>query len=280
MSILIIDPSTSGAAGDLLVAALLNTQKESFRDEFCKLFQRTMCNFDPDFEIRHTIVPKKGFEGSQIRTVAKKKFSPDKLLHIIKEVSNQLTLSLKTQEMAIKTLELLIAVEKHVHGIKSSNELHFHELATIDTIFDIVGFFYLFDYLDLHNNIIYILPIAVGGGKINISHGIVTVPTPATLEIIRRGQLIIKGGPIEGELLTPTGASILTSLKATPIEFIPVIQINSIGRSFGTREYSGNFVGSFRIIMGTQPSMMINEEINILETNIAANMSLYSFFIK
>ncbi|MHA2347454.1 MAG: nickel pincer cofactor biosynthesis protein LarC2, partial [Candidatus Hodarchaeales archaeon] len=103
---------------------------------------------------------------------------------------------------------------------------------------------------------------------IKIAHGEVSIPAPATSEIIREGKLQIVGGPIEGELLTPTGAALLASLNATAITHYPLIQIQKIGRSFGTRKTDQKFLSSLQIIQGSSPFSLEKEEITVLETNV------------
>jgi uncharacterized protein (TIGR00299 family) protein len=269
MSLLIIDPTTSGASGDLLIASLLDLQEEAFRTEFCNLFTNLLVNYDPDFQVEWRSVRRKSFSGTQIQTSAKKKFSPDEMRKIMEELSKTLDLSSESFRRAFIAFNYLIEAEKKVHGhIDQSKDPHFHELALIDTVFDIIGFVYLWEKLGFNKSDLHILPIAVGGGVIKIAHGTVSVPAPATNEIISQGGLLIKGGPVEGELLTPTGASLLSSLNPTFTEHLPLMKIEKIGRSFGTRDYKGDTLICFQIIQGSRPSTLIKEEINILETNV------------
>ncbi len=268
MNMIIIDPRTSGAAGDLLIAGLLSLQGESYFSDFCQLFQRILKDIDPSFNVEAQSIKKSGFSGIQLSTTAEKRFSQQEMHTIIEKLSKQLRLSSESAELANLSLSYLIQAEKNVHGEeKKYSEIQFHELATTDTIFDILGFAYLWDHLKCSEKAIFILPIALGSGFVSIEHGTVTIPAPATTEIIRKGDLVVRGGPIEGELLTPTGAAILASMKATPINDIPLMKINRIGRSFGTREYKGKIVPQLQIIEGEQVNTH-QEDINILETNV------------
>lgn len=269
MSLVIIDPTTSGAAGDLLIASLLDTQREAFRTEFCQKFQNLLVEYDSDFHLKWLSVQKQGISGTQVQTYAIKKFSPQEMHEIINNLSIQLSLTPESRNIAFNALTILIEAEKKVHGLnKQSEPLHFHELALIDTVFDIVGFAYLWEQLGFIQMKTKILSIALGGGLVKIAHGKVSVPSPATTEIIRQTGLLVKGGPIAGELLTPTGAALLASLKATPINYLPLMYIHEIGRGFGTREYEKGTLTCLKIIQGSQPSTLLKEEINILETNV------------
>ncbi|MHA2226380.1 MAG: nickel pincer cofactor biosynthesis protein LarC [Candidatus Hodarchaeales archaeon] len=266
MSIIIIDPRTSGASGDLLIAALLDIQTETFRIEFCNLFQSILAEYDPEFKINCSYVEKQGFRGTQIKTSATKKFLTKDMNEMIENLSQRLNLMSKSKEMAIKAFKYLTDAEKKVHN--KNHHVQFHELATIDTVFDIVGFSYLWEKLGLLKAKINILPIAVGGGLIEIAHGKVSVPTPATIEIIRQGNLVVKGGPISRELLTPTGAAIIASLEAIPLKYLPLMNIKNNGRSFGTREYEKEILASLQIYQCSQPFSLQKEEINVIETNV------------
>ena len=235
MSFLIFDPSVSGAAGDMLIAGLLDLSPKEKRDDFCKKFNSILVKYDSKFVLEWKKVNIHGFSGVQILTKAELKFSPDKLKRILTDISGTLLKEEISIKKANKALDLLIEAEKKVHGLSSTDtNFHFHELATIDTIFDIVGVYYLLEILEIDHSHLYTLPIAVGGGSRSIAHGLVSIPSPATTEIIKIGELQIQGGPLKEELLTPTGAAILASIEATPIQYLPNMTLDQVGRSFGT----------------------------------------------
>ncbi|MHA1993680.1 MAG: nickel pincer cofactor biosynthesis protein LarC [Candidatus Hodarchaeales archaeon] len=269
MTLLIIDSSVSGAAGDMLIAALLDLYSEEQRNDFCNKFQSELVEFDPQFLLKWKKVKIEGFSGLQLITNAKKRFTPDELVHIIQDLSQKLLKSKRVIQGANNALDYLIKAEKEIHGaVSDSRDLHFHELATIDTILDIVGFYYLLESLGKEELTIQVLPIAVGGGTKMISHGLVSVPTPATTEIIKIGNLKVKGGPIEEELLTPTGAAILASLQAKSVLYLPSMNFEKIGRSFGTHFPKEGKQRFLQIMLGNTKTRLHSEEIMILETNV------------
>ena len=269
MTLLIFDPSVSGAAGDMLIAGLLDLISEENRDEFCHKFNSALGNYDPKFSVKWEKVNIHGFSGVQIQTNAEKKFSPDKLRKILADLSPPLLIKDISVNKAKDALNLLIEAEKNIHGLTSDDtNFHFHELATIDTIFDIIGVYHLLERIEIDYSHIYILPIAVGGGSHRIAHGLVSIPSPATVEIIKKGNLRIQGGPLQEELLTPTGAAILASITAIPIQYLPDMKIDQIGRSFGTMEPKEGKKSFLRIIIGSKGIPLNNEEITILETNV------------
>ncbi|MHA1974192.1 MAG: nickel pincer cofactor biosynthesis protein LarC [Candidatus Hodarchaeales archaeon] len=267
MSYLIIDPRLSGAAGDIFIAALLNLKDHDFKSYFCSLFQTTLQGIDPSFEVTWSDIRRKGFSGTRLQVKAEKKFKPQEMLTKIEDIGGKLGLTKYAIDIAKRALKYIILAEQNVHGFDSSEKVHFHELSTTDTIFDILGAVYLLENLDLAKMKKYIFPIAVGSGTINISHGEVTVPAPATLEIIQEAGLTIQGSNIQGELLTPTGAAVIAALKPELITELPIMSIKNIGRSFGTREYKDSNA-FFQIIIANPPLTLRKEYITVLETNV------------
>ena len=81
------------------------------------------------------------------------------------------------------------------------------------------------------------MPISVGSGTVNFSHGEMSNPASAILEIFRNSDLIIQGKPANEELTTPTGASVLVNLCTSSTEFYPPIQIDSIGYGGGQKNF-------------------------------------------
>ncbi|MHA1330108.1 MAG: nickel insertion protein, partial [Candidatus Hodarchaeales archaeon] len=120
MSFLIIDPRTSGAAGDILIAALLNLKDPDFRSDFCTLFQSTLQEIDPIFEVTWIDVTKKGFSGTRLNVKADKKFKPQDMLIRIENIGKKLGLTKHAINTAITALKYIIQAEQDVHGFSSS----------------------------------------------------------------------------------------------------------------------------------------------------------------
>ncbi|PSQ55456.1 TIGR00299 family protein, partial [Halobacteriales archaeon SW_12_67_38] len=107
---------------------------------------------------------------------------------------------------ALAIFEVLGTAEAAVHGT-DLDDTHFHEVGADDAIADVVGALLLLD--DLAVERVVTTPLATGGGEVTMSHGVYPVPTPAVVEIAERAAWSLRGGPVETELLTPTGAAIL-----------------------------------------------------------------------
>lgn len=144
----------------------------------------------------------------------------------------------------------LLEAEMKVHGT-SLDDLHLHETGSPDTLVDIIGIAFFYDKLKLYDENIFCTPISVGEGTIEIAHGTVSVPAPATARILE--DLKFTPGPVQGELATPTGVAILKNLVS---EFIIddfkdfEIEPERVGCSTGTRSYGEGFESVFKIIYG------------------------------
>ena len=115
---------------------------------------------------------------------------------------------------------------------------------------------------------IYSTPVAVGGGTFKISHGIVSSPAPSTLAILQSKSFPFLGGPIEAELATPTGVSILVNLVDEVNRFYPPMAPLKIGYGAGTKDFEG-LPAVLRLTLG-QPlnNELVKDNIAVLETNI------------
>jgi uncharacterized protein (TIGR00299 family) protein len=149
---------------------------------------------------------------------------------------------------AINVLNSLIHAESEVHG-KLDDYIHLHELSSVDTLIDILGVTKVLDLIGAFagNFKIYCSKLPLGGGVIETAHGILPVPAPATLKILESSNLIIYNGPIDSELVTPTGAALLVNLNPQVLN----IEMNLRKASYSTGSKSfDNFLNILRIFYG------------------------------
>lgn len=134
-------------------------------------------------------------------------------------------------------------VESAVHGV-SIQEIHFHEVGSLDALADVTAVCYLMEQLG--NPTVYASPVHVGSGHVSCAHGILPVPTPATAEILK--GIPIYGGQILGELCTPTGAALLKQFVA---EFgnMPVMTPQAVGYGMGKKDFA--MVNCVRAVLGS-----------------------------
>ena len=165
---------------------------------------------------------------------------------------------LKFAKNVFKTLAL---AESHVHGV-DLDKIHFHEVGAADAVADIMGSSYAFFELGFNSKKVYGLPPSLGGGRIKSKHGNISVPAPATLEILK--NVPVMGGPVDHELTTPTGAALLVNMVDEFTNFYPMIINRTI--SYGAGKLDLEFPNVLRIVTGTSP--MPADKISILETNL------------
>jgi uncharacterized protein (TIGR00299 family) protein len=171
-------------------------------------------------------------------------------------------LSAAVKERAVQIFTRLAEAEARVHN-EPVDHVHFHEVGAIDAIVDVVGAAICFDALKIDRFIC--SPIHVGSGMVKMAHGQFPIPPPAVTELL-------KGVPfyateIKGELLTPTGATIITTVCS---EYGPIPQMTTeaTGYGAGTREYQ-DFPNVLRVLIGqTVASGAKDERLWMLETNL------------
>lgn len=139
------------------------------------------------------------------------------------------------RERAMATFAALAAAEARVHGIEA-NEVHFHEVGALDAIADVVGASAGLVHLDLAELVA--TPIALGGGRARTAHGVLPIPGPAVLELLRAARAPAAGGPVQVELCTPTGAAIVVT-AATGYGPLPLSRVIAVGAGAGTRDLPG-----------------------------------------
>ncbi len=148
--------------------------------------------------------------------------------HIVKE---HLDLSDKVRDDILAVYALIAEAESSVHGVPV-DEIHFHEVGTLDAIADVTAVCMLME--ELSPDEVVVSPVHVGSGTVRCAHGILPVPAPATAYILR--DVPIYGGRIKGELCTPTGAALLKHF-ADRFGELPVMRPLSIGYGMGNKDF-------------------------------------------
>jgi uncharacterized protein (TIGR00299 family) protein len=167
------------------------------------------------------------------------------------------------EQDALAIFELLGEAEARIHDTALAST-HFHEVGADDAIADIVGCALLLAELDPDR--IVTTPLATGGGEVSMSHGVYPVPTPAVVELAERADWSVRGGPVEGELLTPTGAAILTHV-ASGVDSLPALDVDGSGYGAGSRSFEGH-PNVLRALVGEGTGGLREEPVTVLETNL------------
>lgn len=246
----------SGAAGDMIVGACLDAgaAEDHLRGELGKL------NL-PHIEIHIEKVVKKGISATS--------FVPRQLHHehhhrnlsVILDIINGAGLSDGVKEQTGSIFRRLAQAEAKVHGT-DEDQVHFHEVGGADAIIDIVGAAVALESLQV--NKVYCSDLTVGSGTIECAHGILPVPAPATVELIK--GISISPCDVEAELLTPTGAAILTTV-ASGFGAMPAMQVEVVGYGAGQRD-NPRAANVLRLLLGNQTDQIDGDEVMVLEANL------------
>ena len=149
----------------------------------------------------------------------------------IRAIVNGLRLPAMVKLDIMAVYEEIAEAESHAHGVPV-DQVHFHEVGTMDAVADITAVCMLMYELDADQ--IIASPIHVGSGQVRCAHGILPVPAPATAHILR--NIPIYGGSIRGELCTPTGAALLKHF-VTEFGDMPVMSVSAIGYGMGKKDF-------------------------------------------
>jgi uncharacterized protein (DUF111 family) len=225
MSLLIIDP-VSGMAGDMFCAALFDAGAEKKR--MLAVMQQTAehiggakmsCHDESRFDIQGTRLYCK-YAGQVPHA------DSDFLSEILQRSCSEHNIRGAYKEYTQRAFSILKQAEQDAHKKISENSnqqpghghsVHLHEAQ--DIIVDIIGSAWALQHLNVQlQKVCCAAPVATGGGKISFSHGTFPVPAPATQEIINRYAFPTSSGPVDRELLTPTGAALLAALEPTFID--------------------------------------------------------------
>lgn len=177
----------------------------------------------------------------------------------IKEILDKSAIPDAIRLEVIRVFSLLAEVESKVHGIKV-DDVHFHEVGAADSICDIVCACACFFYLKVSN--LYCGTIEVGQGVVQTEHGMMSVPAPATMELLKSWNF---SSNFSGECATPTGVAIVKTL-ATQLGSIQSSNLISIGYGAGSRD-TDNHANVLRVFHLENNPVQKSIEL-VLEANI------------
>jgi uncharacterized protein (TIGR00299 family) protein len=227
MTIAVFDPF-SGASGDMLLGALVDAGAP------LPAIQRELDKLGLPILLRSAPVEQAAVRGVRVSVDAADD-ATSRSWREIRSLIESSSLASQVKARALAIFSRLAEAEAAVHQL-AVESVHFHEVGGLDAIADICGVAVALDLLGIDD--VYCGPLRVGAGFVRAAHGLLPVPAPATAELLVRAQAPISttvpsGAEPPGELLTPTGAAILTTIaRFTPVQFTAERQ----GSGFGTRE--------------------------------------------
>lgn len=234
----------SGISGNMFLGAMLDAGlsfenlQETFRQAFPSIAPESYkLVFEPFSD--------KGIHGSHFDVLVCEHDHPARTLRDITSLYQSSSLPPTVRDTALAIFRTLGEAEAHIHDV-SLDEIHFHEVGAIDAILDITGAALALSELQIAQ--VYASPLPLTHGHARMAHGMMPLPAPATLEILRRVHAPWTPCPIEGELVTPTGAAILATVAR--FETPPII-IEQVGYGFGSKQFP--WPNCLRACIGTRP---------------------------
>lgn len=247
----------SGISGDMCLGAIIDAGVDisQIKNELRKIDIK-------DYRIINRKVQRSGISATKVDVNVK----PYKNIKAVRwrDIEELIIRSKLEEEIKKKGLNIfkrLFEIEAKVHGLKLE-EAHLHELGGIDCIIDIFGTIIGLNLLHIED--IYVSPINLGSGIIYTSHGVLPVPAPATLELLK--DYPIYSSDISFELTTPTGAAIISGLKANS-SVMPEIKMGMVGYGAGNKDFPTR-PNVLRLIVGEVVNNFSDDMVIVIETNI------------
>ncbi len=271
MKILYLD-CFAGISGDMTLGAFLDlgVSEKALRDGFAQLKEVS------GYELKVEKDIKNGIAGTKVDIVLDQEkehhhddhghehdhghdhdhghshdHSHDVNLAAVERIIDASGLAEEVKALSKKIFHHVAVAEANVHG-KPVEEVHFHEVGAVDSILDIVGTAICFHELEIDK--VVASPLHTGTGFVNCQHGMIPVPVPATLEILKESNIPFYSTGIRRELVTPTGAAIIAGL-ADEFGPMPEMEAASIGYGAGTRDLE--IPNMLRMVVGEKKKTMI-----------------------
>lgn len=248
----------AGASGDMILGALVGVRVDP-RQLLEQLALLRVSGYEVSFEK----VDRSGISATRahVRTGEEK---AHRHLGDILKIIYESGLSDSVKERAARIFSRLAESEASVHNLPVER-IHFHEVGALDAIIDVVGACIGFELLGVERFVS--SPLHVGSGMVEMAHGRFPVPPPAVTELLKDAP--IYATDIRGELLTPTGAAIISTVVKGQYGPLPKMKIEATGYGAGAREYE-NFPNALRLMLGEDGAgeTSTDERLLMIESNI------------
>ncbi len=267
MRVLYVD-MTAGISGDMTLGALADLGVP------VSLIQETV----DDLPIEHVDIVERQVQQSGLRAVKidvrPSQPGPVRTFANIRSIIEDSDLKDSVKQRGLQIFQTLADAEGKIHG-KQPDQVHFHEIGAADSIVDIVGTALGLDWLEADE--IHASPVPLGTGMVKTKHGVLPVPVPAVVEILRGVPVYSSGIPTE--IVTPTGAAIL---KTCVDQFgpLPPMELEAVGYGSGYKELG--IPNILRVLVGTaMTEVNVRERALLITTNIDdMNPELYEYVME
>jgi hypothetical protein len=266
---------SSGISGDMFLAAVLDAGLDARR--LLEELKKMPLGF---YEFKRTRAVRGGLVGGRIE-IRLPGEQPERKLADIEGLLEKAALPEKAKENSLMAFRRLAEVEGKLHNLPPG-EVHFHEVGAVDAIIEIVGACVGLEMLEISELVC--SPLNVGGGRTQAAHGSLPVPAPATAELLK--DVPIYSSDVDGELVTPTGAAIVSTLAAS-FGPMPPLKVERIGYGAGEKDFPGHpnvariFVGESAEAVQAQPGAAGDEIVSVIEANLDdMSPQLYGYFLE
>ncbi len=269
MTKLLYVDAIAGLAGDMLLAALLDAgaDVERVRAGLHRLGVEGL-------GLQHERTTRQGIAAARVTVTGAAEERAHRRWADVRALIERAELPPRACERALAIFAALARAEGAVHGVEPET-VHFHEVGAIDAIGDVCGIALALEDLAIDELVCSPLPLA--RGQVEAAHGCLPLPAPATLELLRGAPLL--GAELDVELVTPTGAAVVSALAAS-WGSLPPLRLAAIGYGAGARELAdrpnvvrvlcGQRVGGAERAGGaaSADAGMIGEDIVEIESNL------------
>ena len=247
----------SGISGDMILGALIDLGVE------LKTIQDKLKGLElHGYNLKSRRVKRGLISGTKVKVNISKNFHDHhaSYTHIKKLIENS-DLSQFVKERSLQIFKKIALAEAEIHGTTIS-KVHFHEVGAIDSIVDIVGGMVALELLKIET--IFSSPLNTGEGSVACEHGVLPVPAPATLELLKGIPCYSLG--IQKELTTPTGAAIITTVAK---DFLPLPMMKVLASGYGAGDHIIDEIPNMlRIVLGEMARSKPQSRMIMIETNI------------
>lgn len=244
----------SGLSGDMTVGALLHlgVSLEALRAELAKLPLS-------GYQLSQGERVQSGIRATKFNVEVREPLG-ERSFRAIARLLQESALLPQVKETALRIFTVLAEAEGRVHGV-APEAVHFHEVGAVDSIVDIVGAAFGLHALGIEK--VYASALPMGKGFVSSRHGVLPIPGPATVELLKGWPVRLEDG--DAELVTPTGAAIIAAVaRQGPV---PQLQLAAVGYGAGERTLPDR-PNLLRVLVGTTGETPREEQLLVLETNI------------
>ncbi len=262
----------SGISGDMALGALLDLGLDLDR------LRAALAGLPLEgYQLIAEKITRGGLAGTRAQVIVEKEQKQERHLPQIMKLINDANLPGPVKDRSESIFYSLAEAEAAVHGT-TIDQVHFHEVGAVDAIVDVVGVAAALHLLGVTE--VYASPLPMGSGEVNTAHGRLPLPAPATLALIAKRKAPVRGSRENVELVTPTGAAILTTI-AKEFGPLPDFKLEAVG--YGAGSYELSYPNYLRVLLGQKEksATLQQEELIQIEANIDdLNPEIYGYLME